>query len=612
MNHKNSSRGFSVIEVILAAAMFMAFATFAVTAVLQGFDLNRLGAEQTIANQFAAEGLEAVKSIKNRAYSNLTIVSSADRGVNRPTNVWEFMGDSTNNILNSGKDYTRKIKVESVNRDASGNIVAIGCLDPYTKKITSTVNWNFNSARFESITLSSYLSDWRRSLPDRGGIIVYGESTNLIPRIRNYDSNTNSFSAECDVIADAAEPETTRAIASPTKQELILGYLASGWLHIMCYNGTAWTHEWDRQVFGGGNNRRFDIVYETNSGDVLVLFGIDTGGAQELGYRTKLGTSGCGSANWTPEVIMDSPGTNENIKVIRMVSDKRASSNLIAAVWHDFNNDLQAAIWNGNSWVHRTVALETNLECIGAAGCANLNMAPYDIEFESLSGDVMVVWGEGGSDGVNGAYYSTCTPAGASCTWLAKTAIPSLLDDATHIDISANPNTNQIVFASIGDAGGAASADLQSAYWSGTAWTGYPNQDITSTLPAYFKGFVATGWLINGGQTRYVIVYYDSAATNIGWFVGNPGSAPVVQTDFVPTPVFGTQAWYDIQMDPFNKDQLMLTVSDGNRDLFAKRLKMNSSGTFTSPDGWSNSDGGALETNLSSTQGHPFSFTYWR
>jgi len=53
----------------------------------------------------------------------------------------------------------------------------------------------------------------------------------------------------------------------------------------------------------------------------------------------------------------------------------------------------------------------------------------------------------------------------------------------------------------------------------------------------------------------------------------------------------------------------MFLVSDGNSDIFAKRLVMSSTGTFT----WTNADGGAaLQTNTASATYKTFDFAYRR
>ena len=64
-------------------------------------------------------------------------------------------------------------------------------------------------------------------------------------------------------------------------------------------------------------------------------------------------------------------------------------------------------------------------------------------------------------------------------------------------------------------------------------------------------------------------------------------------------------------MDPKNKERLMFLVSNSVNDLFAKRLEMSDTGTFT----WTNPtyiDGTSIETNLVQGTTSPFYFGYWR
>lgn len=154
-------QGFSLIEIILAIAVFVIFSSGAVAVILQGISANRLGKEQTIATEYAAEGLEAIRSIKNQSFSSL--ISTPSAGVTRSlAGTWIFSG--TSNTFDGR--YTRTIAIADVYRDGSGNIVGSGgTLDSNTKKITSTVTWNFAPARSDSVILSTYLTNWRASAP---------------------------------------------------------------------------------------------------------------------------------------------------------------------------------------------------------------------------------------------------------------------------------------------------------------------------------------------------------------------------------------------------------------------------------------------------------------
>jgi len=80
----------------------------------------------------------------------------------------------------------------------------------------------------------------------------------------------------------------------------------------------------------------------------------------------------------------------------------------------------------------------------------------FDVEFESLSGNLMVVWANSaGSNGVNGVRVATAAWTGGNPlhTWGTRYTPPTFLDDATNLDLAANPNTNEMVFASLGIAG---------------------------------------------------------------------------------------------------------------------------------------------------------------
>jgi autotransporter-associated beta strand protein len=152
---KVTESGFSVVEIILASAIFMIFSSGAIFVVLQSFDANRLGAEEASATQFASEGIEAVRSIRNQSFANL--VNSTGTGITRNgSGVWTFGG--VNNTFNK---YTRIITVSSVQRDGSGNIVASGgTTDANTKKIVSKVTWSFTPTRVNTVTLTTYLTNW--------------------------------------------------------------------------------------------------------------------------------------------------------------------------------------------------------------------------------------------------------------------------------------------------------------------------------------------------------------------------------------------------------------------------------------------------------------------
>jgi hypothetical protein len=434
------------------------------------------------------------------------------------------------------------------------------------------------------------------------GLFFYNMNGNSNLYTKNYVNSSNTFSATSTLDLPLGPQVRTVIKSSPIKKEMIVGFGGdSGLLQIMCYDGTTWTDEFISIITGASTTRSFDIAYETSTGDAMVIYGDGNSDTSNLLYRTKSGNLGCGEENWSSEQTYDTLRTTGDIRWVKLAEDRRATSTLLAVVWADLNRDLSAAIWSGTAWGNEhTAALETTLEVATAAQ----DVESFDLAYESLSGDLMVTWGSGGTDGTNGAFYAVCTGGTSSCTWgSVRTAMPTFLDDATHISMAADPLSDRILFASVGNAG----SDLQRGIWSGTAWTNNANVDTTAAAPTAGRRFVATGWLSNGSANRAVITYYDSGATNIGWYTAS-GTTWTTQTDVTPTTAFGTQTQYKIVMNPFQTNELMFIVHNSARQVFAKRLSMTSGGVFT----WSNPDGGVLAGGVASNIYPAGDFAYWR
>lgn len=592
--------GFGLVEIIVAIGLWVILASSGAVMLLGGLQTNRLADETATASNLAAEGLDGLKAIKKQGWTTPFLGTScvAGCGLAAVSGTWAYSG--TNNVI--GK-FTRQVFVNPANRDVSGNIVASGgTADADTYLAKSVVTWSPGGLRSNVVSAYTYLTNYVKSILS-GGIIVYGDGTTM-PKTRDYDRSTDTFSVEKDTVTGASS--LTRLLrTSPTKKEAVMGYLtATGTLQIMCFDGSTWSNDWNVTVGGSGTTKRFDIAYETNSGDVIVLYSTNAATTNELAYRIKAGSSGCGAGNWSGATNLDPVRTTGSVQWVKMASDRRSTQNLVTAIWADSNSDLSAMVWSGTAWGNEPAAVtEASLEVVTAAQ----DVDDFAVEYESLSGDVMMVWARStGNNGTNGVYYRTCTGGTATCTWGAVTVTPTFKDDATNMDLTANPSTDEIAFASIGNAG----SDLQMGYWSGTTWTNRANVDTASGTPLAGTRLVANGWLKNGTTTRIVTVYTDSAGTGISWYVSVPGSAPTLQTDFAATPAMGyPKKWIDIQMDPANPERLMTIISDVNNDLFAKQLTMTATPTFT----WSNSDGGAaLEINLPQATYHPYSFAYWK
>ncbi|KKT76934.1 MAG: hypothetical protein UX31_C0026G0007 [Candidatus Nomurabacteria bacterium GW2011_GWA1_46_11] len=600
-----------MIEVLLAVSIFMILTTGAIIALVSAYNANRLAEEEMVAAQYASEGIEASRSIRNQGWAYLGYTVSTGVRQNATLGVWEYNG-AADNIFDSR--YTRVIKVETVNRDGNGNIVLppSGTPDPNTKKVTSKVSWDFTAARQNDITFTQYLHKWQSTL---GGIVIYEDGTNS-PKFRDFNISSGIFEAERSADQTSSPGRAWSLKTSPKKLEAIAGYVNSlGVLRVICFDGTSWSDQWGAAITvgGTGTTKRFGIAYESNSGDAIIVYSQGSASANALSYRTKPGSTGCGGANWTSaQSLPTSPALiTGTVQWVRLDGSPIASTDRVAAAWSDNNSRLGAAIWDGSAWGNLpTAALETNLERVTSAG----DSQSFDLAIESLTGNVLVAWGvltttSACTAGSNCMRYSRFTTA-----WSAAAAVPTVADSATNIDLTPNPDTNQIALVGIDNGTASQNAnDLSLGYWSGTAWQGNKaNFDTSTQTPIAGSKMVASGWLISGATTRVVFVYNDSNSRDINWITCTPGSTfPCTnQSDYSPDPRFtNPQRWYEIKTDPVNKNQFVFVLSDSHNDLYAKKLSMTTAPAFT----WSDTEGGnPLESSLTQNIASPFAFGYWR
>lgn len=592
----STKNGFGLIEIIIALALFVIIGTTGLTLILHSFSLNRLGQEQTTATTLAESGLEITRHLRDQSWGNLV---DGTYGLQSTNGIWSLTAEPE-----TWQKYTRTITINPGRRDGSGNLVdSGGTIDPDTKKITSTTNWTFAGLRLGVITLSQHLTNFTKAIADLGdAILVWGDTTTT-PKWNFYTNNTDIFGT-INNFPTGQSARNSVVQTSPTKAEAIMGYVGNtGILHIFCQSGGAWIEEWSATVGGTGTTRRFDVGYETNTGDVMVVYSTNTATNNEMAYRTKLGTSGCGTSNWSSATNLSAARTTGIIQWIKIAQDPGVNQNVLGLIWADANQDLSAMLWDGSSWVNEPSTItEASLEIVTTA----VDVESFDLAFESISGNLMIIWGNSaGTNAVNGVRYRRCTGGTALCTWGAVTTPPTFVDDATNLDLASDPGSNNMVFASTGNAG----SDLQTGYWNGSAWTNTANVDTTTTTPAAGTKKVATTFLRNGATVRSVIVYDDSGGTRVDWRSGN-ATTFTNQTDW-PTTNFMTtnRGWYEFYQDPTTPDSAMLITADGSNRLWAKKVTLSAAGAFT----WSDSDASTpLTTTLSQRTTMPFSMAYWR
>jgi hypothetical protein len=538
---KNDS-GFSVIEVLLAAALFIIFSSAIITAVLQGFDANRLGNEETIANEYSSEGIEAVRSIKNQAYSN--IVNSAGTGVIRNgSNVWAFSG--ANNTF--GK-YTRVITVADVQRDGSGNIVAGGggtvglttqgsTQDSFDGGFMNGSKYTTGTTAGSISSLSVYVGSIDTTPNNKYALAIYTDSSgnpgSLVAQTATGTLTANSWNTL--PITATLSPSTSYWFFYETNS-------SSSSLSNMYYNSGGSTYgqsqtfgSWPASLtnppdtattfsiyatFGSGtidpNTKKITSTVSWNvsptRNDSIVLSTYLTN------WRASIGPSGgmlayadtvvgsnailtktftASTNTWSSASTLFPDGTvadTNALQVLRIYASKTRNEKIIISRHSGTSSTIYASVWNGTSWTKQTLA---------TWGLSSVNdFLNFDGTYLN-NGDFMVVY-----------YDGTTTPKFRTwngTAWSAQLSVGStaLTGSPNWIVVSQRPGTNQVMAVFL-----TTSSNTQTYYYNGSSTYAAANWGVFTThstlAPSVVKKTVDFVFSPNTPTTG-ALIYADSA-----------------------------------------------------------------------------------------------------
>lgn len=142
LNKIRTRRGFSLVEVLLAIAIFALISTSIIYLLIDAGTANRQNRDRVVASALADEGLEASRAIRDASWTN---ISAGTFGLSQDSSQWRFLGDHD---IDSTNRFIRRISVSKITDDRF--------------QITSTVTWQ-SILGFESgISAVTYLTHWNK------------------------------------------------------------------------------------------------------------------------------------------------------------------------------------------------------------------------------------------------------------------------------------------------------------------------------------------------------------------------------------------------------------------------------------------------------------------
>ncbi len=431
------------------------------------------------------------------------------------------------------------------------------------------------------------------------GKFVYGESGSGILRTRDYTDSSNTVGAEGNAATAATVNEWVIMRSSPVVEN---EYIAASTrnttndsIYIQRYDpgSSAWAMEVSNQA-GIANltaMQHFDVAYESQSGNALVLYSTGAAAANQLAYYYYISQTETwlGPCNQTSARVGD--GT-ETIEWVFMASSKSANNpNEIAAAFSDTGDDLSAMIWTPTS--------ETPADCAATStwwadehsaaltsALSTVNAKKFDVAYESNSGDVMVAWYAGGSDPVR------ATNPGSGTGWTI-TAETGFNNAGIYMDLCSDPDTasDEIALASLTNS--ATSADTDVGVWTGSAFGNIATDtdavaEVTATANSIACGFV--------GDTGRVVVVYDDEETDadMDWLLYIPGTGWAAQTDVTYVNNAQERMFEIINHPDPATDKIMLVFNNSLSDIWAMRYD---NSAWTVMDGTAGGGNDALEAS---------------
>lgn len=156
---RRAEHGFSLMEIIVALAIFAVVVGSMSVMITGNFNALTRGGEQTVAQALAQEGIEAVRSIRDRSWNELEYSPAQVTFVGGQ---WELISATSELIDNK---YTRQILIEDVCRDGThAQVVCPGTYtDALTKNVTVIVSWSVPSGATNSVQQTALFSNWEKS-----------------------------------------------------------------------------------------------------------------------------------------------------------------------------------------------------------------------------------------------------------------------------------------------------------------------------------------------------------------------------------------------------------------------------------------------------------------
>lgn len=272
-------------------------------------------------------------------------------------------------------------------------------------------------------------------------IVTYGENLANNPRYRIWNGTTWSAELQANNIGGNVRFSRLKSNPSITSNQIILASTDANLdLNVQVWNGTTWSAVTELTTECFADRQCFDLAYETNSSDALIVYRNNTG--SQIAYNTYNGA-------WSGRQV--STGLLAALSVVQMASSPVSNNITVAAM--NINRQVNIYMWNGNT---NTFTRPAANNPVGTPPDANT--IPFDVAYERLSGTSMVAYGVG----INIRYRNISKTGAIS----AQGLVGSWGWNVANVRLSRSEFTDNIYLG-----GSTQWYDIGLGTWNGTRWS---------------------------------------------------------------------------------------------------------------------------------------------
>jgi competence protein ComGC len=572
-------KGFLLIEIILAIAIFAMLSFVALSAFIYGRDATVVSGNNMIASEIVNESIEAVHNISDSNYLNLS----------------NYTNGTTYYLQQVGTQWSLSSSPTLINGIYTPAVVFTAGPISDSRQVTVTVTWKEDITRNGSLSATTYMSNWSAGTSNpvqtRTGLLVYangGDTKELI----EYQLLQSTGTWTNPSPLPAFDPKTDNEVAESVKlypaqtgdDKVMIARLydsSKQYLYGMVWNGTSWGNvqlltSWSSSGFDASGN--FSGSYMAN-GTFVAVYDDDTNTPK---YNTWNGTA------WSTQGALPAISSDKSDYPESMIVEARPGANEAMVVMLGADNETVASFYNGTSW-----SANTTLAASGTSGSTkNVDFAWSPVN--SLQG--AAVFTNSATD--QSLQFSIFTDNGkGSGSWgstISTTAQPSGSQSVTN-SIIAQPLASEEWIGC--DKDNLSTQHIYCYTLKPSGVTNPTNQTVASNGNDGEQQSADLGYGLLSGTTGLIAYSNDTSSTQLKTFNSstNTWESTALAAPNASTTIYKTH----IIPEPGSNDAMVLMI-DGNDNLYSIMYNATNNTYYTTPTdfAWTihNADGPSIDS----------------